>query len=155
MWRWWPVLFILLGNLTLANPALDSDADGYPDATEISSAADRAAFLDWFASIAEAQYTAIADDWDPRYRDCSGLLRYAFVEALKTKDTAWFAKFPFLPKVDIPPLRGLSYPMPEISRSVFRIAPGAFSHNDVELGKMVGLSTATELMNYATVPAGR
>ena len=133
--------------------AQDTDTDGYPDMVEITSSAERVAFMEWFAAIAEAQYTAPAPDWE--YRDCSGLLRYAFVEALKPKDSSWFAKFPFLQVPDVAPIRSLSYPMPRLSRSVFRIAAGAYQKSDVEEGRIVGLATAEELMRYSSVPLGR
>lgn len=145
------IIFALL--LFYIIQAQDADADGYPDMVEISSSAERTAFMEWFAAIAEAQYTAPAPDWD--YQDCSGLLRYAFVEALKPKDSAWFGKFPFLQIPSVAPIRSLSYPMPRLSRSVFRIAPGAYQKNDVEEGRMVGLATAEELMRYSSVPLGR
>jgi uncharacterized protein len=137
-------------DLTLAQ---DRDQDGYPDAVEITSSAERVAFMEWFAAIAEAQYTAPAPDWD--YQDCSGLLRYAFVEALKPKDSSWFAKFPFLNVPKVAPIRSLAYPLPVLSRSVFRNAPGSYQRSDVEEGRIVGLATAEELMRYSSVPLGR
>ena len=149
-------LFLVLGLFMTqlsAGTALDTDADGYPDAAELTSAAERVAFREWFAAVAEAQYTAPAPDWT--VRDCSGLLRYAFTEALKPKDGAWFAKFPFLIPPRAPPVRTLSYPLPVLSRSVFRVAPGGFQAGDVEAGRLVGLATASELMRYASVPLGR
>jgi uncharacterized protein YfaT (DUF1175 family) len=145
-------LALLLCGVALASP-LDSDGDGYPDAVKLRDAADRLAFLEWFAAVAEAQYTAMADTWTER--DCSGLLRFAFVQALKPKDAAWFAQFSYLPPIGVPPVRELSYPLPMIGRSVFRIAPGPFQADDVVAGRMVGLATAEELMRYASVPLGR
>ncbi len=153
-------LFLVLGlavlSLTFAvtpDATRDSDADGYPDAAELTSAAERVAFREWFAAVAEAQYTAPAPDWTER--DCSGLLRYAFVEALEPKTAAWFAQFPFLNPPRVPAVKTLSYPLPVLSRSVFRIAPGSFREDDVEAGRLVGLATAAELMRYATLPLGR
>ena len=145
---------VLLAPLALAaDHEADSDGDGYPDAVEIADVGEREAFMDWFAAIAEAQYTAMAPDW--HLRDCSGLLRYAFVEALRAKDAAWFAKFDYLPAFSHPPVQSLSYPLPLLSRSAFRIAPGRYRPDDVETGRIVGLATAVELMNHASVPLGR
>lgn len=126
---------------------------GYPAHLHLADAGDRAVFREWFATIAEAQYTAIHPDWV--YQDCSGLLRFAYTQALTPKTAEWFASFAYLPRVDIPPVRGLSYPMPEISRSVFRIFPGAYEPGDVQAGKLVGLATSAELMHYNTVLLGR
>lgn len=148
-------LWLLLPFLALAwaQPAPDSDGDGYPDPLELTSPAERRSFLLWFAAIAEAQYTASAPDWE--WRDCSGLLRYAFVEALKPKTAEWFAKFPYLPPVPAPPPGGPGYPAPVVSRSLFRTAPGPYRADDVREGRLVGLATAFELMAYASVPLGR
>ena len=142
--------FALISNFTLAQ---DSDQDGYPDFVEITSSAERVAFMQWFAAIAEAQYTAPASDWE--YQDCSGLLRYAFVETLKPKDSSWFAKFPFLNAPKVAPIRSIGYPMPVLSRSVFRNAAGSYQKSDVEEGRIVGLATAEELMRYSSFPLGR
>lgn len=150
------VLFVALGFLTTqarATSPLDSDRDGFPDSVELYSEGDRRAFLDWFASIAEAQYASPSPDW--HYRDCSGLLRFAFIEALKPKNSDWFGQFRYFPLPHTEPLKVSHYPMPLISRSVFRIAPGAYQLDDVEKGRMVGLATAFELMAFSSVPLGR
>ena len=141
--------------LALAASPLDQNANGYPDQLELRGAAEQRAFREWFAAVAESQYTAIAPDWQEAYQDCSGLLRYAFIEALKPKDAAWFSKFLYLKMPQSPPVTQLSYPMPLISRSVFRIAPGSYQLSDVEEGRMVGLATAYELMTYSSVLLGR
>ncbi len=137
----------------LAQGVADSDGDGYPDAVELSSAAERRGFLEWFAAVAEAQYTAPAEDWTER--DCSGLLRYAFAEALKSKNARWFAKFTYLPSVAAPPVQDLSYPLPLLSRSAFRVAPGPFQEGDVEVGRMVGMAASADLMRFSSVLLGR
>ncbi len=147
------LVWLLIPFLLAATPnSLDSDGDGYPNVVELVSAADRLAFLEWFAAIAEAQYTAISPAWE--YQDCSGLLRFAFVEALKPKDSAWFENFAYLPHPKVQSVQRLSYPAPTLSRSVFRIASGAYQPDDVEVGRLVGLATAYELMRYASVPLG-
>lgn len=148
------VAWVVLWCLGSLGWALDQDRDGYPDAAELHSTTARQAFLGWFAAVAEALYTAPPADWLPQDRDCSGLLRYAFVEALKPKTAAWLAKFDYFPPVKLPPVP-LTYPLPQISRSVFRVAPGAYMPGDVEEGRLVGRTTAYYLMKYATVPLGR
>ncbi len=147
---------LLLGTISLvvvANGVLDSTGRGLPDATRITDAGDREAFRLWFAAIAEAQYTAPAPDWE--HRDCSSLMRFAYVEALKPKTADWFARFPYMnpPNTHSPASPG--YPMPYVSRSVFRIAPGSFEPGDVEAGRLVGAATAEELMRYNSVLLGR
>ncbi len=153
--------FILTEALALAAPPLpappsnlaDLDQDGYPDIAEFHSSAQREAFLEWFAAIAEAQFTAPSPAWLPQEQDCAGLLRFAFFEALKPKTAAWFQKFPYLPRVQAPPIS--AYPLPQIGRAVFRIAPGAYRPDDVQAGRLVGWASAMYLMRYSSVFLGR
>lgn len=129
--------------------AHDADGDGYPDAAELTGTAERAAFLEGFAAVAEAQYTAPDKAW--LERDCSGLLRYAFVEALKPS-AARFGRFAHPPAAALPVDR---YPLPVVSRSVFRVAPGGFRADDVAEGRLVGMADAEALMRYSSLPLGR
>lgn len=147
------VALILGAAVTFAQGELDTTGSGMPDATRITGAADREAFRLWFAAIAEAQYTAPSPAWE--YRDCSSLLRFAYVEALKPKTPEWFTQFPWLRPPPVPGPSVPGYPMPYVSRSVFRIAPGAYQPGDVEAGRLVGAATAEELMRYNSVLLGR
>lgn len=153
----------LLGSLVfgLGNPAvvpetknpIDLDQDGYPDVAEFNSTVLREAFLQWFAAIAEAQFTALSPTWKLEDQDCSGLLRFAFVEALKPKTQAWFKQFAYLPAPRVPPLS--AYPLPQIGRSVFRVAPGAYQPGDVQEGRLVRRTSAMYLMRYSSQFLGR
>lgn len=157
MKHWMRVLLIagLLGSLGLGSEnGVDMDQDGYPDVAELHSSAEQAAFMRWFAAIAEALYTAPPSDWRPEDQDCSGLLRYAFVEALKPKNAAWFKKFRYLPETNIPPLEQ-RYPLPQIGRSVFRVTPGVYQREDVREGRLVGRTGALYLMQYSTIYLGK
>lgn len=84
MHKW--LCFVLF--LEAATWAAPSDAYGYPLEVRITDAKDREAFMRWFAAIAEAQYTAPSPDWNAEDQDCAGLLRFAYVEALKPKTAA-------------------------------------------------------------------
>lgn len=72
--------------------SLDSDNDGIPDATELSSYHDRENFKRAFAGIAEMQFYRLSDQWNKEQRDCAGLVRFAWREALRRHDRAWFQK---------------------------------------------------------------
>jgi uncharacterized protein len=72
--------------------SLDSDNDGIPDASELSSFHDRENFKRAFTGIAEMQFYRISDQWNKEQRDCAGLVRFAWREALRRHDRAWFQK---------------------------------------------------------------
>ena len=133
--------------------AQDSDFDGFPDFVEIQSAQEREAFLDWFAAVAEAQDLAISPLWDEDYQDCSGLLRFAFQQALEPKDASWYQQFVEL-NIRTAASYDLSYPWPVLSRSLFRVASGSYQSNDVKVGRLVGLTSSEYLMRHNTVYLG-
>lgn len=146
------ITFTILGmsvaTSTFDGPARDVDRDGYPDVAELRGE-DRARFSEWFAAIAESQYYGLNVDWKVEDQDCAGLLRYAFVQALVHHDAAWKAKFKFLPTPRLPSVQNQTYPLPVLSRSVFRVAPGAYQAGDVAAGKLVGRTSAQYLANAA------
>ena len=139
---------------TLDGPARDVDRDGYPDVAELRGE-DRARFSEWFAAIAESQYYGLNVDWKVEDQDCAGLLRYAFVQALVHHDAVWKAKFRFLPAPRLPSVQNQTYPLPVLSRSVFRVAPGAYQAGDVAAGKLVGRTSAQYLANAAAQRVSR
>ncbi len=72
--------------------SLDGDNDGIPDAAELGSFRDRENFKRAFTGIAEMQFYRISDQWNGEQRDCAGLIRFAWREALRPHDRAWFQK---------------------------------------------------------------
>ena len=72
--------------------SLNSDNDGIPDAAELSSFRDRENFKRTFTGIAEMQFYRINDQWNGEQRDCAGLVRFAWREAVRSHDRAWFQK---------------------------------------------------------------
>ena len=50
---------------------------------------DREAFRTWFVALLEQQLDAPSPAWEPAQRDCAGLLRFAFREALAPHAMAW------------------------------------------------------------------
>ncbi|WP_309572175.1 DUF1175 family protein [Deinococcus sp.] len=148
---------LLLGSAVSTSPsppATDADRDGYPDAAELYGQ-DRASFAEWFASVAESQYYGVSADWGVQDQDCSGLVRYAFVNALTRHDGAWFAKFRFLPPPALPPVQNVAYPLPVIGRSAFRVAPGAYRKDDIQEGRLVGRTGAKYLLNNSMTLVSR
>ena len=70
----------------------DSDQDGIPDRAEVRSFSDRENFRRWFTSIAELQFYRMSDAWNTEQRDCAGLVRFAWREALRRHDRQWFRR---------------------------------------------------------------
>ncbi len=132
----------------------DADRDGYPDALQLVGQ-DRARFADWFASVAASQFYGMSADWRPESRDCSGLVRYAFANALMRHDAAWFRKFTYLPRPQLPSVVAYRYPLPILGKFVFRVAPGAFAPDDIQAGRFVGRTTVQYLANYSSVRVTR
>ncbi|MFO0724313.1 MAG: DUF1175 family protein [Myxococcota bacterium] len=105
----------------------DADEDGLPDAAELSTREDRAAFTSWFTAIAETQAVAMDDAWAPIHRDCAGLVRFAFKEALRVHDRAWLQRRKRLLAADAPDVRAFHYPeLPVVGDRPFLAAPGPF-----------------------------
>ena len=70
----------------------DLDHDGFPDAAELRTFNDRESFRRWFTWVAEMQFYKLSDQWNPEQRDCAGLVRFAWREALRTHDRTWFQR---------------------------------------------------------------
>lgn len=70
-----------------------------PRATEGSAVlldeGDREAFRDWFVALLEQQVEVPSPAWEPAQRDCAGLLRFAFREALAAHTSAWRTRVAF------------------------------------------------------------
>lgn len=150
-----PLLLALL-LLTSAAPLspLDSDGDGYPDALRLVGQ-DRARFADWFARVAESQFYGMSGDWRPENRDCSGLVRYAFVNALMPHDAAWYRKFRYLPQPGLPAVAAYRYPLPLLGKSVWRVTDGPYRPDDVQAGRFVGRTTVQYIANFSSFRVSR
>jgi len=127
---------LLLGLLALgcgretASPR-DLDRDGYPDLAQLETEDDRAAFVDSFVAVALAQASAPEAAFSPGQRDCAGLVRYAYREALKRHDASFAARHPGLPR--LPEVRAFNYPsVPFLGTRLFRVRAGEFDRAAVE-----------------------
>lgn len=110
----------------------DRNRNGYPDAIDLSSETDRTAFRRWFTTIALAQLTHLDDRWHDR--DCAGLLRYCYREALRKHDSAWLARRKWLLTAAIPDVKKYSYPdVPIVGARVFN--SGAQTSDGQELAE--------------------
>ena len=109
----------------------DLDRDGLPDAIELRSENERAAFTGWFTAIAEAQFHRLDDDWAKVHHDCAGLVRFAFREALKPHDADWWARRGWPPSGARADVARLRYPnLPIVTDRPFRRRSGPYDAND-------------------------
>lgn len=104
--------------LVLTASLADRNNNGYPDAVDLTSESDRSAFRRWFVAIALGQLTHLDDGWQDR--DCAGMLRYCFREALKRHDNRWLRSRRWLVSAAIPDVAKYSYPnVPVLGTRVF------------------------------------
>ena len=129
---------------TEPNPAADLDHDGLPDITELRSFNDRENFRRWFTRIAEMQFYKLSDEWNTEQRDCAGLVRFAWREALRTHDRGWYQRMGEeyqAVAADVSVKLG-SEPLGE---KLFRTAPGTYNSNDMAAGKFSEFADAQTL----------
>lgn len=103
----------------------DVDLDGFPDMAELHSEDNRDAFRQWFIRIAESQFKKPNYSWNQKERDCSGLIRYAYREALKEHSRDWYNKNGITIDKNLPDVRKFHYPdIPVLGKNIFKIKKG-------------------------------
>jgi hypothetical protein len=126
---------IFTKSISIQEDLSDSDGDGFPDVVELTAASDRSNFRAWFTTIAASQFEHASDAWPAEKRDCAGLIRFAFVEALKKHDTETLSKFKYLARTGMPDVRKFNYPdAPLLGDAMFRTRAGAFKVSDLDDG---------------------
>jgi len=94
----------------------DEDDDGFPDQCEIYGE-DAKIFRDWFVHIALNQKISYSPLW--RHRDCSGLVRFSYREALKNHNNDWLTKSGITP-IYLEDVKAYNYPeVPVIGVNLF------------------------------------
>ncbi len=126
----------------------DSDNDGLPDIAELHSFDDRANFRRWFTGIAEMQFYQLSDEWNAEQRDCAGLVRFAWREALRRHDRAWFQKMGEGYEAWTPDVRAYNLERGPLGEKLFRTDFGTFQESDVRTGKFSEFADARTLLNY-------
>ena len=129
---------------------------GAPPGAELAEEGDRSAFRDWFVAILEQQLaTGPSPAWEPAQRDCAGLLRFAFREALAPHTQAWRQRVGFegapvagdpAPGWAAPWIRG--FPTPD---GIQAFAKGAYLRAlaCVPLGRDLALAQPGDLLFFA------
>lgn len=135
--------------------SLDSDHDGMPDAAELQSYMDRENFRQWFTAIAENQFYRLSEQWNAEQRDCSGLVRFAWREALRRHDRVWFQKMgPGYTPV-APDVARYKLEQGPLGEKLFRSAFGAYKDGDLTNGAFSEFADARTLKSFNTTFVSR
>ena len=112
----------------------DSDRDGIPDRAELRSFNDRENFTRWFTAIAEEQFHRPSKEWNEPQRDCSGLVRFSWREALRRHDRAWLRRDGGGLEPVAPDVSAYTLEDGPLGEKLFRTAPGPFRESDLKDG---------------------
>lgn len=112
--------------------SIDADADGIPDAAELSSFGDRENFRRWFTGIAEAQFYEMSKEWNEQQRDCAGLVRFAWRGALRAHDRKWLARMGASYEAFAPDVRAYTLAHSPLGERLFRTNFGSFRETDLK-----------------------
>jgi uncharacterized protein len=131
--------------------SLDSDSDGLPDAAELTSFADRENFRLWFNLLAEMQFYQLSDEWNPKQRDCAGLVRFAWREALRRHDRQWLLNMGRGYQPIAPDVVAYNLEKGPLGERLFRTAFGAFKPSDLSEERFSEFADARTLKNFNSV----
>jgi len=129
-------------------PSLDSDKDGLPDAAELQSFMDREDFRLSFTLIAENQFYQFSDQWNAEQRDCAGLVRFAWREALRRHDRAWFQRMGPGYRAVAPDVGRYTLEQGPLGERLFRTSFGAYKDGDLSSGAFSDFADARTLKNF-------
>ena len=127
-------------------PWTDSFGDGTPDFLRLTDPADRAAFRQWFARIAEFQAVRPRAEVPAEITDCASLLRFSYREALKRHDDTWFAETRMEVAALPGEIRAWRYPETPLGAGLFRVRAGSFETADAANGAFAQFADAKTLV---------
>lgn len=128
----------------------DSAGDGTPDFLRLHSAADRSAFRDWFAALADAASGLAPTERPPEITDCAALLRWCYRNALHAHETVWMASMPLRAMPPLPSVRQYAYPDTPLGAGLFRVRAGAYGPGDATDGSFAQFADARTLWQRNT-----
>jgi uncharacterized protein YfaT (DUF1175 family) len=126
----------------------DSDSDGVPDPLELRTFGDRESFRRWFTGIAEAQFYETSKEWNAEQRDCAGLVRFAWREALRAHDRAWFQKMGESFDPVAPDVHAYTLERSPVGEKLFRTAAGSFDESNLSDGTFAEFADARTLKEF-------
>lgn len=133
----------------------DSDLDGIPDGAELHSFADRENFRRWMTGIAEMQFYQLSKEWNMEQRDCAGLIRFSWREALRVHDRLWFQRMGPGYEGLAPDVRAYDLEHGLLGDLLFRTAYGSFKESDLDGQTFSEFADARTLKNFNTVFVSR
>lgn len=133
----------------------DADDDGIPEGAELRAFNDRENFRRWFTAIAELQFYQVSEAWNPEQRDCAGLVRFAWREALRRHDRAWFKRMGAAYDPLAPDVRAYDLDSGPLGEKIFRAAPGSFEEENLRDGTFTEFADARTLKDFNSEFVGR
>lgn len=133
----------------------DADADGIPDAAELHTHNDRENFRRWFTGIAEQQFYEPSKEWNAEQRDCAGLVRFAWREALRRHDRRWLARMGAPYEAFAPDVRAYTLEGGLLGERLFRTSFGSFRESDLKDATFAEFADARTLKNFNVEFVGR
>lgn len=128
--------------------SLDSDNDGIPDSAELHSFNDRENFRRWFRFIAEMQFYQLSEEWNAQQRDCAGLVRFAWREALRQHDSRWLSKMGPGYEVIAPDVASYNLDQGVLGEKLFRTDFGSYQHTDLLESRFSEFADARTLKSF-------
>jgi uncharacterized protein YfaT (DUF1175 family) len=135
--------------------SIDADGDGIPDAAELSSFGDRENFRRWFTGVAEQQFYEASKEWNESQRDCAGLVRFAWREALRAHDRRWLARMGANYEAFAPDVRAYTLEHSPLGERLFRTNFGSFRETDVKDDTFSEFADARTLKEFNTTFVSR
>ncbi|HEX8421931.1 MAG TPA: DUF1175 family protein [Pyrinomonadaceae bacterium] len=137
--------------------SIDADDDGLPDRAELSSYGDRENFRRWFTALAETQFYEVSKQWNAEQRDCAGLVRFSWREALRTHDRAWMRRMGSSAYDAVAPdvARAHTLERGVLGERLFRTRSGAFQESDLTDDTFSDFADARTLKEFNTEFVGR
>jgi hypothetical protein len=131
--------------------SIDADDDGIPDRAELRSYGDRENFRRWFTALAETQFYETSKQWNAEQRDCAGLVRFSWREALRTHDRPWLRRMGGAYESVAPDVRAYTLERGSpLGERLFRTRPGAFQENDLADDTFSDFADARTLKEFNT-----
>src|SRR6267142_4532582 len=128
--------------------SLDSDNDGIPDSAELQSFMDRDSFRRWFTLIAEGQFYRFSKEWNTEQRDCAGLVRFAWREALRRHDRMWFQKMGPGYTAIAPDVTRYNLEQGPLGEKLFRTSFGSYKDGELSSDTFSEFADAHTLKNF-------